>query len=361
MEKSSLVEMVVYAASCTTLLRAISIRQMKPFAIICGTLEQGDRLVEQMKIFSDNRKILWKDFEKAQEKWLNSRKDDLLFLQSPQKNNREGWVDELSECLSNGFIGEMPIPSIICVLFVGYIPESLADLFSITIPLNETEQFLESGFQGVNIRNILEGEKGKLLYLLKTIADRIYKKYPLKKETDDARILYSAAVIKAVLKDEEERMEELFQAVNEKLEASEEAKDRSDLAELFSMILYENADSLWPIYNRAKTFSEEVAGSNCTLYDEEFYYLPENAMTAILQQMSIWAGPTEVKKNLASAGYLETQGIERGYYTQKLVLSKNCRPRYYKLRRDKIDRVGAAALALVIEMKGEKNNEIGNE
>ena len=83
MEKSSLAEMVAYAASCTTLLRAVNIRQTKPFAIVCGTLEQEERPFEQMTIFSDNRKIRWKDVEKAPEKWMRNRKDDLLFLQSP--------------------------------------------------------------------------------------------------------------------------------------------------------------------------------------------------------------------------------------------------------------------------------------
>ena len=360
MEKSSLAEMVAYAASCTTLLRAVNIRQTKPFAIVCGTLEQEDRLVEQMKIFSDNRKIRWKDFEKDPEKWLRNGKDDLLFLQSPQ-NNLEGWADELAEYLANGFIGETPILTLVSVLFVGYIPTHLTEAFSIIIPSNETEQFLKSHFQGTNVQKILAGENVDLFHLFRKISDRPYEKSSLKEAVEDAKILYSASVVKAVLKDMEESMEELFQDVNEKLEVSEEARDRSDLAELFPMILYENVGSLWPIFSREKAFSEERLGSNCALYDEEFYYLPENAMNAVLRQMSIWAGATEVKKALANAGYLELQGIERGYYTQKLVLSRSCRPRYYKLRRDKIDHVGRAALVTMIELEGGKEDAFGDE
>lgn len=350
----SLPEMMCHAASCMTLLRAAGIRQTKLYAAICNSIEQQDTLVKKMRIFSDNKKYGLGTVRKNLMTRLEMTKDDILFISAPLEVERNSfsWLNEL---MADGFIADEPINSLVCVLFNGYIPEEVIDFFQIIVPNSEICSFVDTPWQGVGLQKMIASKRAEWLHLCTILQERRYKEFADISIGSDQELLYATAGIKAFFEEKEAFLAEVCYVVDAKLQLSEKAKDTSDLPDLFAETIYKYVDLVGTMLEYSGNMNAEihVTEGQVVYVDDNYYYFSEPVMNEITRCMREFATSTEIKRSLAQAGYLETQGQNRNYYTQKLKVAGR-RERFYWLKRTYIDRAGEATLHVTCELrKGE--------
>lgn len=346
-------EMMSYAASCMTLLREFGIRQTKPFAAVCTDVSQQDVLVERCRIFSNNRKYGFKTFMTCWADKMSKCKDDIAFLQYERDIN-ESLLSRLCDILGEGYFENEPTNCLVCVLFNGFIPDEITEFFSVIIPNQEVTEFVAVQKQWLNVQHMIINQRdseGKTWLLLwEVLNQKKYNNYA-PEVLKDAGLLYAAASIKALLQNTPEQSESLYDIVKSKIEWSEDLRDKSDIPGLFVEKLYEYAKMLYPIIS-----FQEVSGrcldKQYAMFSDSYYYLPEILMAEILKKMTQYAGATEIKRVLMTAGYLEVQGKNRNYYTQKIKVNDK-RSHFYVLRRNCIDRIGEVTLMQLCNLEGE--------
>lgn len=345
-------EMLIYAAAVMTLLRCCGIRQVKPFAIICNSVSQQDMLVKRCKLFSDNRKHGLKTVLGSLRKYMDATKDDLLFIQYASDKKMDD-LAQICEAVSEGYWEDEVINCMVCVLFDGYMPEELSNYFSIVVPANEVDIFLKSEIFGLHISEMIVGKREYLNALASLLQQQYHRRFFRNSPKGDEELLYVAALTKAFLDDKSKFTSELCELVEEKIELSADARDRSDIPDLFVDTLYKRVELLYPMVSYLEVkYSGNIENQN-VLYDDQFYYFPEKIMEALLRNMMNFAGTTEIKQALARAGYLDLQGNDRVYYTQKIrVGDKRCY--YYRLKREAVDRPGEVTLVMACELEGEQ-------
>lgn len=349
----SMPEMLLYTASCMTLLRNCHVRQTKPIAIICDTITQQDALARRCRVFSDNMKYSFSYFSKNTHACLSERKDDVLYVQFSSSYKHE--LELLCDYLAAGSCDGEPMNCLVCVLFKGYIPGDVTDCFSLIVPSIEVEKYLQKNRKNFEIQELIQRRSNDFL----TLRDQlIYKMVCREQMDDDDALLYTSAVIRTFLENAEEQLPELFDIVMEKHALSEASRDQSDLADLFVDILYLNTEFLYPMLSYYDVVTLDENGGSSVLYDDLCYYFPESTMSRVLQKMKAYASSVEVKHQLVEAGYLEVQGGSRMYYTKKVTIQgKRCY--FYCLRRDCIDRAGEPTLAAICDLKGDEDNDFG--
>lgn len=353
----SLPEMLMYSGACMTLLRYYGIRQVKPFAVICNSISQQDVLIDKCKLFTDNRKYGMKTALDCFRKYIDRAKDDLLFIQYNFGSPKE-YLIRICDALAEGYWEGKTINCMICVVFNGYVPEELTEYFSIIIPSQEIEAFLQSKASGSSISKEIISGKRSFALLGALLENRDYRRFARNVLEEDEELMYVAAMIKAVLYEQPEMMEDISRLVDEKLKLSAEARDRSDLPELFVDTLYDHAELFAPMTEYQDIRNQKSLESDGrVLYDDQFYYFPMAVMETMLKAMSSFAGTTEIKQSLALAGYLDVKWKTRCYYTQKIRLGDK-RSYYYLLIRERIDRIGDVSLLVACELKGENGDEI---
>lgn len=350
-------EMLMYSAACMTLLRYYGIRQVKPFAVICNSISQQDMLVDRCKLYTDNRKYGVRTIFECFRKYIDRTKDDILFIQYNIGSPKE-YLIRICDALAEGYWERDTINCMICVVFNGYVPEELTEYFSIIIPSQEIEAFLRSRASGSSISKEIISGKRSFALLGALLENRDYRRFARNVLEEDEELMYAAAMIKAVLYEQPEMMGDLSRLVDEKLKLSAEARDRSDLPELFVDTLYDHTELFVPMTEYQDIRNQKsLESEGRVLYDDQFYYLPITVMETMLKEMSSFAGPTEIKQSLALAGYLDVQWKSRCYYTQKIRLGDK-RPYYYLLIRERIDRIGDVSLLVACELKGGNGDEI---
>lgn len=351
--KMLLPEMVSYAASCMTIFREFGIRQTKPFAAVCTNVLQEDELVERCKIFSDNRKYSVQTFMTCRADIMSKCKDDTVFLQYTQGVD-ENFLPRLCDIMGEGYFENEAINCVICLLFNGFIPDEVTEFFSVIIPNQEITEFLRVQYQSLNVQQMLvnqrdSSEKG-WFWLVDVLNQKNYKNY-IAESLKEAELLYAAASVKALLQNTPEQSESLYDIVKSKIMWSEDLRDKSDIPGLFVEKLYEYAKILYPIIS-SREVSCRYLDKQYAMFSDDYYYLPEILMAEIIRKMAQYAGATEIKRVLMTAGYLEVQGQNRNYYTQKVKVADK-RYHFYLLRRDRIDRIGEVTLLQLCNLKGE--------
>lgn len=345
-------EMLIYSAAFMTLFRYYGIRQVKPFAVICNSILQQDIMVDRCRMFPDNRKYGMKTAFGSLRKHMDMAKDDILFIQYVA-GSKINDLAQICEVVSEGYCEDEAVNCMTCFLFDGYMPAELADCFSIVVPANEVDAFLESEICGSRISEMIVSEKGKFNTLAEILLHKDYGKFIRNPLKEDEELLYVAALTKGFLNDKPQIIQELCKAVEEKIELSADARDRSDIPELFVDMLYKEVGLLYPMKLYSEVKHTGYTGKPYVLYDDQFYYFPEKIMEALLRNMMNFAGTTEIKQALARAGYLDLQGNDRVYYTQKIrVGDKRCY--YYRLKREAVDRPGEVTLVMACELEGEQ-------
>lgn len=347
--KISFPEIISYAASCMTLLSQWEIRQTKLFAAICSSVSQEDEFVKKISVFSGNRKYGLKTVSENFDKYMDNAKDNILFLQ--YTNAGEDCLNQINAFLAEGYYNDRSINCLVCVLFNGYIPTDLMYCFSVIIPNREIEKFLQSDWNGKQLQSLIM-KRIKEIDLLKTLDKRIKQKFPQKLEVvpweDDEKLLLETTAIIAVLQDNEDEIEKLYSVVQNKLFLSRDARDRSDIPYMFTETLYSNIKSLPPMVAYDEAVQKVDLNENYILYDDISYYIPETVMKDILKRMQKYASTIEIKQSLVQAGYLDVQGKDRNYYTQKVTV-KGRRFYYNRLKRSCIDRAGYETLISACE------------
>lgn len=340
------------------ILRAEGLGLWAPVGIVVEYEEMIESIVEVLRGFANPIMISLSERRKDFIKKVNDSEYELVpVLCKISSAHNRGNILYLNEIMVSGYVDKKVFSKVAVIFFIGGVPLEVADLLSGKIVFEGRRKGGEFGFQAEQTKGLLELFSDYWPCIQEKLSDTLKK--------DDRKNIFLTAckeisliLLNAEAKNpEEQRVVRMYKVyVNTIMNCWDIKSDYSDWIDKLRELILEEGKKFTAAEDRTKALDGSIAHTEEKLYyDKKYYYISEYVFAQACSHLSYYVGQCEMKNALAEAGILVGEGVNRKYFSVKLLISTpegiRVIGRRMRIRREWMDRPGELTWVEQIELR----------
>lgn len=345
------------------ILRAEGFVLRAPIGVVVENEEMIEPIVEELCGFAEPGIISLSERQKEFVYKIEETEYELVttLCKIPSPNNRENALF-LNEIMISGYAEKRMFRKLPLIFFIGGVPLEMADLLSGKVVFEGRRKGGKSEFQVEQIR--------KLIKLFSDYWPCIQEKLNgiLNDKNRENIFLEACREIAMIFlhfeakKSQEQRVVRMLDVyVNTMKNNWDIINDYSDWTAKLRELILEEGKKITDAEDRTRVSEENhnyVLTANKLFFDEKYYYITERMFALACANLGYYVGSCEMKNALAEAGILVEEGVNRKYFSVKLLISTPSGARVIgrrmRIRREWLDRPGELTWAEQIRMRRRK-------
>lgn len=340
------------------ILRAEGFGLRAPVGIVVEEEEMIELIVEKLRGFSKPTMISLSERRKNFIDKVNGSEYELVtVLCKMSSTHNRGNISYLNEIMTSVYADKKAFNKLPVVFFIGGIPSEVSDLLAGKIVFEGRRKGEGSELQSEQV--------SELLVLFSNYWSCIYEKLSDTLKKDDRKNIFLTAckeisliLLNAEAKNpEEQRVVRMYKVyVNTIMNCWDIKSDYSDWIDKLRELILEEGKKFTAAEDRTKALDGSIAHTEEKLYyDKKYYYISEYVFAQACSHLSYYVGQCEMKNALAEAGILVGEGVNRKYFSVKLLISTpegiRVIGRRMRIRREWMDRPGELTWVEQIELR----------
>ena len=298
-------------------LRSAGLRAYRPIGVVVQELSCLDSLQEALPVF-EHRIISANEKPLSFQTKLSRLHDDVVLIHIIEGLNSDDNLAFLYESVLTGELNEDEFCVLPVLLFEGFVPDAYLDKLSLVFEVSPgLQQFNGLGTEFWNsLARLICKNSDSFKQAVRGSVDGV---------ADSAKLLIGASAILSHYLELGGVPADRLNTISEKLRATvlrsldftENYKASDQIVKIFLGALRASVKE-----GRLKVFPLSSCNhhdNSSLFYDGKFYYLTSESFAGVLKHIT-FISSVRVKSCLAQAGILSIEGVERNYYTKKILL-----------------------------------------